>query len=683
MALTQNLRYGARMLARNPGFTAAVLCLALGIGATTAIFSVVNAVLFRPLPYTQSPASCASLPNSLTSPMAACVTSGFPRPNISNSSVKPNPGTPSKAGSTSASISPEQRTRPRPSFRHHRWHALYVGRPTPHGPRVDSRRRCSERAQHRRPLLCLLAARLRRPIPPSWAAISASTAAPVRSWASCRSSFAFLPARPWPPELWVPLQLDPARPAVAAIIILSLLGRMRQGVTLRPGRGEIKATTSPGSDLADQAARFDPKFHPIVLADFQDEVVHNVKPRHARAPRCSRVRPPNSCVNVANLLLARAESRRREIAVRAASAPGSGRLLQQFIVEGVLLSVTGAASASSGLRRPAPARRHQCRQHSAGGGNRHRLARARLHPRSSRSTTGFVFGLAPLMHVRLGQPPRYPRDLPPAAPPASRRQSLPLRPRDLRARPRSRPAHRQRPDGQSFWKLQQVDAGLNPEHLLTMEVAFPRADPTTAPPSQRILVRPCSTRAAASPALPTHPSRPASRPPPIDANDTTIEGFVPVPNGPIQNIDYWNFVAPIFRAIGARLLEGRFLTAERWRGRLRPWSINQSMARTFWPHESAIGHRIRMNEGQGDQWRTIVGIVADIKNAGLDRAHRHRTLHPFAQTSTIAGDVPISPRCRSGHPYPRRPLRPPALPAPKSATWTRPADLQSHQSWKI
>src|SRR5262249_40425416 len=99
---------------------------------------------------------------------------------------------------------------------------------------------------------------------------------------------------------------------------------------------------------------FDPQFHPIVLAGFQDEVVRGVRLAMLvllGAVLCVLL---IACVNVANLLLARSEARRREIAIRAAIGAGAGKLLRQFVVEGIALSLMGAtfgvALAFGGLR---------------------------------------------------------------------------------------------------------------------------------------------------------------------------------------------------------------------------------------------------------------------------------------------------------------------------------------------
>src|ERR1019366_2740432 len=118
---------------------------------------------------------------------------------------------------------------------------------------------------------------------------------------------------------------------------------------------------------------------------------------------------------------------------------------------------------------------------------------------------------------------------------------------------------------------------------------------------------------------------------PINANDTGIEGFVPVPNGPIQNIDYWNSVSGrYFETIGAHLLEGRFLNEGDGATSPLVVVVNQTMARTYWPRESALGHRVRSG-GNNSPWRTIVGVVADVKNAALDRPAGTELYFPFAQ----------------------------------------------------
>ena len=110
-----------------------------------------------------------------------------------------------------------------------------------------------------------------------------------------------------------------------------------------------------------------------------------------------------------------------------------------------------------------------------------------------------------------------------------------------------------------------------------------------------------------------------------------IEGFVPVPNGPIQNIDYWNSVSgKYFETIGAHLLEGRFLNDGDGASAPLVVVVNQTMAKTYWPRESAIGHRVRTSGGNSP-WRTIVGVVADVKNAALDRPAGTELYFPFPQ----------------------------------------------------
>jgi putative ABC transport system permease protein len=104
---------------------------------------------------------------------------------------------------------------------------------------------------------------------------------------------------------------------------------------------------------------------------------------------------------------------------------------------------------------------------------------------------------------------------------------------------------------------------------------------------------------------------------PINANDTQIENFTPVPGGPGNNIDYWEFVGDhFFETMGIRLVEGRYFDARDVDGGTPSIIINRTMARTYYGNESPLGRRVR--PGFQDPWRVIVGVVEDVKNAGLD-----------------------------------------------------------------
>jgi putative ABC transport system permease protein len=120
-------------------------------------------------------------------------------------------------------------------------------------------------------------------------------------------------------------------------------------------------------------------------------------------------------------------------------------------------------------------------------------------------------------------------------------------------------------------------------------------------------------------------------------NDTEIEGFVRVPNGPIQNVAFWQIAGDrFFETLGARLIEGRFLEPRDGNTASPGVVINAAMARTFWPHQSAIGRRVRLG-GPKTPWIAVVGVVADIKNAGLDKPTATELFIPYQLLPTTNG----------------------------------------------
>ncbi len=324
--------------------------------------------------------------------------------------------------------------------------------------------------------------------------------------------------------------------------------------------------------------------------------------------------------------------------MRTAIGASLGKLLSQFVTEGILLALGGAvlgiALAFGGLRLLV----------ETNAGSIPRVAEINMDWRVLAFAlllslvTGIVFGLAPVMHVR---PSRLHDTLKSAAGRTTGAAAANRFRAGLVTSELALALILLIGSGlmvKAFWKLQQVDAGLNPEHVLTMQVTLPAASYTDATKANgfwsallsRVRTLPGVASASIASGLP-----PDRR---INANDTAIEGFVPIPNGPIQNIDYWNFVsASYFESVGARLMEGRFLNENDGAGAPPAVVINQTMARTFWPRESAIGHRVQTENGRAGPgaWRTIVGVVADMKNGGLDRAPGTELFIPYLQASTI------------------------------------------------
>jgi predicted permease len=612
----QDLRYAQRMLRKNIGFTTvAIITLALGIGANTAIFSVVNAVLLRPLPYRE--------PTQLVR-----VYSEFPTMQLRKFWLSPPElldiqkeakswesigGWAAGGQNVGTNGEPLRVTSA----------AITRGLIDTLGVQpAQGRNFTAEEDRNGGPNVALISYGL-------WQRAFGGEGNIVGKQIQVNSQsttvvgvmprdFAFPPGSNDPVELLVPFQFDPANPGGRGSHFLSVIGRLKPGVNIEQARAELGSLMAGWRSENRAQHLLNPQGHPVVLLPLHEDVVGAARLAVLMLMGAVGFVLLIACVNVANLLLARAEARHREFAVRLALGAGRRRMVRQFIAEGLVLvliaATLGILLAFFGLKLLllfAP-------------DSVPRTGEIRVDLLVLAFTLGlsviavFLFGLAPLAQIRERNLANWLRGAGQRAIGVggqTLRKALVITEIALAVVLVIGSGLMIR----AFWKLQQVNAGFEPSGVLSFSVNLPATNyknpdrlrfATTL--QQRLASLPGVQSASLVGGLP-----PLRR---INANDTEIEGYQPTPDGPAQNVDYWNVVGnDYFKTMKIPTIEGRtFEPADDGDSAQRVVVINQALARRFW-RGSPIGRRVNPGFADPKVWSTIVGIVEDTKNAGLDK----------------------------------------------------------------
>ena len=614
--LVQDLRYGLRMLLRKPGFAAvAVITLALGIGANTAIFSVVNAVLLRPLPYRE--------PGKLVR-----VYTEFPTMNLRKFWMSPpefldiqrEAGAWESIGAwttTGRNIGTAQEPI--------RVNAALITRGLIEALGVQparGRNFTPEEDRNGGPLTALISDGLwRRSFGRQEDIIGKEVlinSQPTTVIGVMPPGYIFPPGSNDPAEVWLPLQLDPANPGNRGSHFLYIIGRLKPDYSVGQARSEIESLMAgwKGENRAQHLP--DPERHPILMVPLHEDVVGAARPAVLMLLGAVVFVLLIACVNVANLLLARAEARRREFSIRLALGAGRRRLLRQFLAEGLILVVLGAIAgivlAKLGLKLVL----------AAAPDSIPRTAEIGIDMAVLAFTLGvsvisvIVFAVAPLIQLHEGELAttlRAGQRTSGGSGSHRLRKTLVIAEIALAVIPVIGSGLMIR----AFWKLQQVDIGFDPRGVTSFSLQLP-ASKYQNPDRLRFATQ-LEERLAALPGV-RAASLATGLPPlrPINANDTDIEDYQGTPDGPAENVDYWNTVGEgYFNAMAIRTIEGRtFEPSDRNDTAQKVMVINQAMARRFW-QGSPIGRRVNPGFQTPPVWFTVVGVVEDTKNLGVDK----------------------------------------------------------------
>jgi predicted permease len=625
----QDFKFGLRLMLKSPGFTAvAVLTIALGIGVNTAMFSVVHGVLLQSLPF-QNPdkivmlwmrftgigipkdRNAVSVPefmdlrqhSKVFSHLAAINTDSF------NISAGDRPEHVDGAA-VSASFFPLLGVQP-----------------------ILGRAFVADEETPGRDTVALISYGLwqRR--------FGSDPSLPGRTINVNGRSYQIIGVLPkgftFPEEtdLWTPLAFSPQDLSAdqRGNHYLSVVARIRDAVSPETAMTDMEVVSQRIIEGAPNYPYQRFGFR-VIMNPLLEEMVGDLRPALLILMGAVALVLLIACTNVANLLLAKASSREREMAIRTALGAGKGRLVRQLLAESIVLSLLGAVA---GLVLAAWSLRVLTRQAESA---LPRIAQVQLNL----PVLGFTMGVALVTGILFGLWPAL------QASSAFTHESLK---EGGRSGTEGRGRHRLRGTLvvaevtlslvllagaglliRSFWRLEDVDPGFQAQNVLTLRLSLPEArygDPVKIRNFYRELVRrvrelPGVHAAGAISALPLSGQG--------SSGTTTIDTEAVPPDRRTPEADMRPITPGFFQAMRIDLLRGRYFEEQDSETTNPVAIIDESMASTFWPNEDPIGKRLHRGGGRSTApWMTIVGVVRHVRFRTLESASRVQVYWPEAQ----------------------------------------------------
>jgi len=632
--LIQDVRYTIRTLAKTPAFTAVVVAtLALGIGANTAIFSIVHGVLLRPLDYPK-PRQLMVLTGespiigSTHSALSAPEYTEFRQMNQSFAAV----GAYSTGGAayTTGEVNLTAADRPLRvrsiSVDAHLLKALGI---PPEQGRWFTNEETSRWIGTLPPPIAILSNELWRTAFGQRPLIGQKVEIEGRP----HEIVGIMPPRAdlmdHHPDVWLPLWLHPSSSRARAVHILYVVGRLKDGVSFQAAQSELNAFLANWGDRAgtkDHVPTNRPLSavdHTLQLRTLHDAVVGNAGRSIWVLQAAVAFVLLIVCANLANLVMARAGARRREFVLRAALGASRSRLLRQSVTESALLASAGGvlglwlASASlQALTRAYPTSLPRAHDLS--------IDLPVLCAALALSTaTALLFGF-----VSLGR-----NDTTSMA--ADLKEGARGSTGALRQHARHALVIAQVAFAvmlvigaglliQTVHNLTSIDAGFDRSRLVTFSMTLPMANTepdTRAQSYQRILDKLRSVPGVSGTVAMS--GLPPNRTP--DAITTPIENYTAADGRSYETIDYYQLVmGDYFATMGIPIVAGRAFEPTDNTSQGKVAIVNETLAKRLWNGRSPIGQRVRPPGGAfaaaGDDWHTVIGVAKDVRQRGAEQA---------------------------------------------------------------